>query len=208
MDKKIIAPSLIDTKSLLRKIHRKLTRKRTWRKFRLDRVVLSRFTSMAVNRYGYPQDLVAYIYYPSAKVIKVSGSYWLVARGVSVGGDLAADYIGDIIAIKITKPHRGITAKELADQAIRLIDKHQNLSASLLAFRVDGTALHHPNNGLAISVCRQLSMILFSISVRQKSTRLQADDLIAGSRLSGQDIFYRPEAVNIIVGILLDVLGE
>ena len=209
MNKNTFAPSLIDAKSLLRKIHRKMTRKRTWRKFRLDRIVLSRFATQAADDCGLKKNLVAYMYYPSAKIIKVSGDYWLVARGV-VGGNkmLASDYIGDIIAIKTTKPHRGTPAKDLAEQAFQLIGQNQNLTASLLTFLADGTVLYNPNNPLAMEVNRELSKLLFSISVRQASVRLKKNDTFAEGRLLGQDLMYRRESVGIIVGILLDVLGK
>jgi len=147
-----------------------------------------------------------YMRYRSAKVVKIGGKRWVLARGEKSGTYPADPYDSDLIAIRIAD--RGKVNAKLADQVAQSIEEGSYFRNTLVCGLADGRLACYSRSPFADQMAASLRSMLERIiaeDVRRDERYLSLSDL---RPIVTSSMKYRPEAARILAEAIKEILSS
>jgi hypothetical protein len=142
--------------------------------------------------------------YRSAKVVRLGGKRWVLARGEKSGSYPADAYDSDIIAIRIAD--QGKVDAKLVDQVAQSIREGSYFKNTLVCGLADGRLACYERSLFAKPMAERLRALLNRLiaeDVKRDERYLSLSDL---QPIVTSSMKYRPEAVRILAEIIKQIL--
>jgi hypothetical protein len=193
---------MLSVHDLLRSVSRLLGRKHSRRSLHFPEGVCTEIADDS----DWHRTRRGYMRYRSAKILKLGGRRWVLARGDKSGSYPADAYDSDIIAIPIAD--QGKVDAKLAEQVAQSIREGSYFRHTLVCGLADGRLACYTRSPFADQMAASLRFMLVRIiaeDVRRDERYLSLSDL---RPIVTSSMKYRPEAVHILADAIREILSS
>ncbi len=186
---------------LLRAVSRKLGRKHGRGGLRFPDGVCS---EIADDSDGH-RTRTGYMRYRSARIVRIGGKRWVLARGERWGQYPADAYDSDIVAIRIAD--RGRVTAKLAAEVAQAIREGSYFRHSLVVGLADGNLALYERSGFSAEILPRLRSAVPGLIARAAQRDGRYLSLSTLQPIVTSAVRYKPEAIRALADIIRQVLA-